>query len=46
MLRTTPPPEGIAQVWNFSLAGSNRTTVFGRVPDSLYHTIPSTIVIP
>ena len=33
MLRTTPPPEGIAQVWNFSVSGSNRTSVFGRTPD-------------
>src|SRR6266566_2496819 len=35
-LRTTPPPEGIAQVWNFSVFGSKRTIVFGFTPDSLY----------
>src|SRR6266699_2850982 len=46
MLRTTPPPAGITQVWNFSDLGSKRTRVFGRTPDSLYQTMPSTIVIP
>ena len=35
-LRTTPPPDGIAQVWNFSVFGSKRTRVFGLTPDSLY----------
>src|SRR5206468_3158539 len=35
-LRTTPPPEGIAHVWNFSVFGSKRTTVFGFTADSLY----------
>jgi len=30
------PPPGIAQLWNFSVFGSKRTTVFGVVPDSLY----------
>src|SRR5262245_16211412 len=34
--RSTPPPDGIANVWNFSVFGSNRTIVFGRTPDSLY----------
>src|SRR5262245_32030274 len=37
MLRTTPPPDGITQVWNCSVLGSKRTIVFGCVPDSLYH---------
>ena len=32
MLRTPPPPDGMIQVWNFSLAGSNRTTVFLVAP--------------
>ena len=41
MLRTTPPPEGIVQVWNFSVAGSKRTSVLGRTPASLYQTTPS-----
>ncbi len=36
MLRTMSPPPGIAQLWNFSLAGSKRTMVFGLAPDSLY----------
>jgi len=26
MLRTTPPPEGITQVWNRSVAGSKKKT--------------------
>src|SRR3989441_4864900 len=30
------PPPGIAQLWNFVVLGSKRTTVFGVVPDSLY----------
>jgi putative membrane protein len=38
MLRTMPPPEGIAHVWNRCVCGSKRTSVFGRTPDSLYHT--------
>ena len=36
MLRTTPPPPGMIQVWNFSVLGSNRTSVLGRTADSLY----------
>ena len=36
VLRTMLPPPGIAQLWNFSLPGSKRTTVFGVEPDSLY----------
>src|SRR5213075_2337835 len=30
------PPPGIAQLWNFWVLGSKRTTVFGFDPDSLY----------
>src|SRR5438094_9047432 len=33
---TMLPPPGIAQLWNFVVLGSKRTTVFGVVPDSLY----------
>jgi hypothetical protein len=40
MLRTTPPPEGIGQLWNYSVFGSKRTTVFGSTPDSLYQIAP------
>src|SRR5437660_8731394 len=30
MWRTPPPPDGrIGHVWNFSVAGSNRTSMFG-----------------
>src|SRR6266478_1776352 len=36
VLRTMLPPPGIAQLWNFVLLGSKRTTVFGVDPDSLY----------
>src|ERR1700688_3301358 len=36
VLRTMLPPPGIAQLWNFSVLGSKRTTVFGVEPDSLY----------
>ena len=36
MLRTTPPPPGMTQVWNFSVFGSKRTSVFGLTADSLY----------
>src|ERR1017187_7077533 len=46
MLRTTPPPAGIAQVWNFSVLGSKRTSVFGLTADSLYQMMPFTEVIP
>jgi hypothetical protein len=46
MLRTTPPPAGIAQVWNFSVFGSNRTIVFGFTADSLYQMTPFRNVIP
>ena len=33
-------PDGIAQLWNVSVFGSNRTSVSGRIADSLYHTAP------
>src|ERR1700686_3915315 len=46
MLRTTPPPEGMAQVWNFSVLGSKRTSVFGFTADSLYQMMSFTEVIP
>src|SRR5437016_4577770 len=46
MLRTTPPPDGITQVWNFSVLGSKRTSVFGLTADSLYHTMSFRVVIP
>ena len=36
VLRTMLPPPGIAQLWNVSVFGSKRTTVFGVDPDSLY----------
>src|ERR1700676_2171130 len=39
VLRTMLPPPGIAQLWNFSVLGSKRTTVFGVEPDSLYQMI-------
>src|ERR1051326_7634247 len=46
MLRTTPPPEGIGQVWNFSVFGSNRTSVFGVTADSLYQMMSFKATIP
>src|SRR5215470_5544342 len=40
MWRTTPPPDGrIGHVWNFSVAGSNRTSMFGFAFPSTYQTI-------
>ena len=44
MLRTTPPPEGIASVLKLSDLGSNLTNVLGCTPDSLYQTSPSLVV--
>ena len=35
-------PDGMGQLWNFSVAGSKRTSVSGRMPNSLYQTMPST----
>src|SRR5690242_3937068 len=46
ILRTMSPPPGIAQLWNFSVAGSKRTIVFGLAPDSLYQTAPLVKTIP
>src|SRR6266436_1650306 len=46
MWRTMPPPLGICQVWNFSVLGSNRTRLFGRVFDSTYQILSSITVIP
>src|SRR4030095_7247642 len=46
MLRTTPPPDGMIHVWNFSVFGSKRTSVFGLTADSLYHTMSFTAVMP
>src|SRR5213594_3916240 len=40
MWRTTPPPDvRIGHVWNFSVAGSNRTSMFGLALPSTYQTI-------
>src|SRR6266446_3937287 len=46
MWRTMPPPLGICQVWNFSVLGSNRTRLFGRVFDSTYQILSSITVMP
>jgi hypothetical protein len=40
MLRTTPPPPGMIQLWNFSVLISNRTSTFGRIADSTYQMAP------
>jgi hypothetical protein len=40
MFRTTPPPEGIGQLWNFCVARSKRTSVLGFAADSLYQIAP------
>jgi hypothetical protein len=45
-LRTTPPPEGIAQDWNDSVFGSKRTSVFGVTADSLYQTMSLSVAMP
>src|SRR5713101_267985 len=45
MFRTVPPPDGIAARANSSVFGSNRTMVFGFTPDSLYHTMPSGVMV-
>src|SRR5712691_3697713 len=44
MLRTVPPPDGIFQVWNFSVLGSKRTSVLGLAPDSPYHNTSSLVM--
>ena len=46
MFRTTPPPDGITHVWNFSVWVSKRTSVFGLTPDSLYQTTLPTVAMP
>src|SRR5579885_1625974 len=46
MFRTTPPPDGIVHVWNFSVLESKRTTVFGFTPDSLYQMTLPIVVMP
>jgi hypothetical protein len=46
MFRTTPPLDGMVHVWNFSVVGSKRTSVFGRTPDSLYQMIPLICAMP
>src|SRR5437016_8126211 len=40
ILRTTPPPPGIFQLWNFSVLMSNRTSTLGRIADSTYQIAP------
>ena len=45
MFLTMPTPEGMAQLWNFSVFGSKRTSVSGLMPDSLYQTMSSTTAI-
>src|SRR5438552_1061912 len=44
MFRTVPPPDGIVARANACVFGSNRMSVFGFTPDSLYHTIPSGVM--
>jgi hypothetical protein len=46
MFLTTPPPDGMVQVWNFSVYGSKRTRVLGRTADSLYQTAGPTVAMP
>src|SRR5438309_7396710 len=46
VFRTMLPPPGIAQLWNFSVLGSKRTTVFGVAPDSLYQMMALIAEIP
>src|SRR5260370_36762816 len=46
MLRTVPPPDGIFQVWNFSVLGAKRTRVLGLAPDSLYQRTSPTACRP
>jgi hypothetical protein len=45
MLRITPPPEGSGVVENDLVLGSNRASVFGFTPDSLYQTMPSGVTV-
>src|SRR5205823_3529785 len=46
VLRTMLPPPGIAQLWNFPVLGSKRTTVFGAASDSLYQMTPLIAEMP
>ena len=46
MWRTTPPPEGIAHVWNASVSVSKRTSAFGREYVSTYHTTLPIVAMP
>src|SRR5207249_2745055 len=45
MLRTTPPPDGMTVDEKAFERGSNRTSVFGLTPDSLYQTMPSRVTV-
>ena len=45
MLRTTPPPDGMTVDEKAFERGSNRTSVFGLTPDSLYQTMPSGVTV-
>src|SRR4029453_7236759 len=40
------PARLIGQLWNFSVCGSNRTSVFGFDDDSVYQTMLPTEVMP
>src|SRR5579864_6046611 len=44
MLRITPPPDGISLLLKVSDWGSNRTSVLGFTPDSLYQTTPLFVI--
>src|SRR6267143_875394 len=44
VLSTMLPPPGIAQLWNFAVLGSKRTTVFGADSDSLYQIMSSLVM--
>src|SRR5437899_3786043 len=46
VLRTMLPPHGMVQLWYSSVGGSQRTTVFGVVPDSLYQMMSSIAEMP
>src|ERR1700686_3222583 len=41
-----PPPSGMVQVWNFSVLGSKRTILLGRVLDSTYQMTSLITVMP
>ena len=42
MWRMMPTPDGIAQLWNFSVFGSNRTSARASGPDALVRFDPKT----